>query len=143
LVAPLQQAAGGMQRIRELLEEPPGTEDVPGARPLPPLEREIAFRDVSFSYGGPALALSRATLTIPRGTSVAVVGPSGCGKSTLLSLLLRFRDPTDGTISVDGFELRAVTQDSLRAQIGVVFQENFLFNATIRENIRLARPGAT
>jgi ATP-binding cassette subfamily B protein len=80
---------------------------------------------------------------IPAGEMVALVGPSGAGKSTLLHLLTRLYDPIRGCIAFDGFNLRYVTQESLRAQIGVVFQESILFNTTIRENIRMGKPGAS
>ena len=82
-------------------------------------------------------------LTIRAGESIAIVGPSGSGKSTLLGLLLRLHDPTSGAITVDGHDLRDVTQMSLRTQIGVVFQESFLFDMTLRENIRLGNPDAS
>jgi ATP-binding cassette subfamily B protein len=87
--------------------------------------------------------LDRVDLTIPRGAFVGIVGGSGAGKSTLISLLLRFEDPTSGVIIVDGVDLRSMQQRLWRAQLGMVFQENFLFDSTVRENIRLGNPDAT
>jgi ABC-type multidrug transport system ATPase subunit len=107
------------------------------------MTQEICFADVSFGYTAADLTLERISLTIKSGQYVAVVGPSGSGKSTLLSLLLRFYDPTSGLVTVDGYDLRRVTQESLRAQMAVVFQDTFLFNTTIRGNIGLGRPEVT
>jgi ATP-binding cassette subfamily B protein len=139
IVRPLQQAAVGNERIQEILREEPRVLDAPDAVTLPPFAREIAFDDVQFSYDGSVHNLDGLTLTIPRGSSVAFVGPSGCGKSTALSLIMRFYDPNRGSVMVDGMDLRAVSHASLLSQFAVVFQENFLFNTTIRENIRLGR----
>ncbi len=139
----LMQAAAGMQRIEDILLERAKVDDRPDAGVLPPLAREIAFRRVTFSYGGGDPILRNVDLRIPKGSAVAVVGPSGSGKSTVLSLILRFYDPDGGAVLLDGLDLRSVTQDSLRRHIGVVFQESLLFNATIRENIRLGKLDAT
>jgi ATP-binding cassette subfamily B protein len=139
----LAQAAGSMRHLDELFAEKPQVVDAPGATALPRLEREIAFDGVSFRYPDGAFALEGVDLRIPRGTSVAIVGASGSGKSTLLNLLMRFYDPYRGAVLVDGHDLRTVTQESLRAQVGIVFQDNFLFNASILENIRLGNPEAS
>jgi ATP-binding cassette subfamily B protein len=136
-------ATAGMQRIDELLSQQPEVSDAPDARPLQRLERAIEFRDVSFCYGPDQGGLFNVSFTIPRGASVAFVGPSGSGKSTVLSLLLRFYDPQSGAVLFDGSDLRSATQGSLRSQTGVVMQESFLFNASVGENIRLAKPDAT
>jgi len=143
VVPPIQRAAGGMRRIQEVLDAPEDVVDAPGAQPLPPFARAIEFRDVSFRYGDKSASLTDVTTTIGAGESVMVVGPSGSGKSTLLGLLLRLHDPTGGTILVDGRDLRMATQVSFRTQIGVVFQDSFLFDLTLRENIRLGRPDAS
>ncbi|MCM2257109.1 MAG: ABC transporter transmembrane domain-containing protein [Vicinamibacteria bacterium] len=135
--------AGPVGRIEALLAERPAVEDAPGAVALAPLARAIEFRHVSFSYAGERQDLQHVTLSIPRGASVAFVGPSGAGKSTVLQLLLRFHEPTQGALTVDDVDLRQASQDSWRGQIGVVFQESFLFNTTVRECIRLGRPDAT
>ena len=144
VVPSLQRAAAGMARIQEVLDAPEEVAESPGARPLPRFAGAIELRDVSFAHGASApAALSHVSVTIRAGESIAIVGPSGSGKSTLISLLLRFHDPTGGTIIVDGHDLRAVRLVSLRTQIGVVFQENFLFDTTLRENIRFGRPDAS
>jgi len=139
----LVQADGGLRRIEELLQERPGVADPPDARPLPRFSQQIELRDVSFSYTGEQLNLKQVSLQIPEGRSVAFVGASGSGKSTILNLLMRFYDPSAGCVTFDGHDLRQVSLESLRAQIGAVFQENFLFNTTIRENIRVGRLNAT
>lgn len=135
----LMQAAAGMQRIEDILVEEPRVSDEAGAGLLEPLSGAIALRGVTFSYAGAAPNLSHVDLEIARGTSVAVVGSSGSGKSTVLNLILRFYDPDSGVVAWDGRDLRSVTQESLRRRIGVVFQESFLFNTSVRENIRLGK----
>jgi ATP-binding cassette subfamily B protein len=142
-VPSLVQAAGGLGHILRLLGERPQIVDPTVAMPAPRLSRDLTFDDVTFTYTGEQLNLRDLNLRIAHGEFVAFVGPSGSGKSTLLNLLLRFYDPLRGSISIDGYDLREVTQESLRSQIAVVFQENFLFNTTIRENIRMADPQAS
>lgn len=138
----LVQALGGMRRIDELLAESPKVQDSPHAVPLPRLQERIEVRGVTFSYSGQQRNLDDIDLVIEKGQSVAFVGESGSGKSTLLSLMLRFYDPETGSVEFDGEDLRQVTQASLRAHLGVVFQESFLFDLTVRENIRLGRQEA-
>ena len=137
------QAAGSIQHITDLLDEEPHITDAPDAAVLPRLERDITFENVSFSYTGQQWQLKNLSLQIPRGSNVAIVGPSGSGKSTILNLLLRLYEPTRGAVKIDGHDLRAITRESLLAQMAVVFQENILFNTSIRENIRLGNPAAT
>lgn len=139
----LLQASAGMQRVDEFLGEKVQIEDAPDTRALGRFSREIRFEDVNFSYTGEQVNLRDLNLTIPAGQNVAFVGPSGSGKSTVLNLILRFYDPTTGAVTIDGQDLRQVTQSSLRGQIGAVFQETFLYNATVRENIRLGKTDAT
>ena len=136
-------ARAGMQRIDEFLAEPAASADRAGATVAPPFERTIEFRDVHFAYADRQSALEGLDLTIARGAFVGIVGRSGSGKTTLLTLLLRLQDPVAGSILVDDVDVRARRQRSWRAQIGVVFQENFLFNSSVRENIRLGWPKAT
>jgi ATP-binding cassette subfamily B protein len=135
-------ARAALRRIDELLAEPDAVADHPESRPAAPLVDSIEFRSVTLARDSRRL-LDQIDLRIPRGAFVGIAGMSGAGKSTLVSLLLRFEDPGDGVILVDGVDLRSIRQRSWRAQIGVVFQENYLFDAPVRENIRLGWPQAT
>jgi ATP-binding cassette, subfamily B, bacterial len=135
-------ARAAVQNVEEMLHEQPRIADRPNAKGLVAPE-EIEFRDVTFAYSGAQKSLDQVSFSIRRGTSVAFVGASGSGKSTVLNLLLRFYDPAQGAVLVDGIDLRDATLDSLLLQTAVVFQDNFLFNMSIRENIRLGRPDAT
>jgi ATP-binding cassette subfamily B protein len=139
----LLEASGGIQRITELLGEAPAVRDAPQAADVSAFSEAIAFRNVSFSYGGDRKQLDDVSLTFEKGTKVAFVGPSGSGKSTVLTLLLRFYDPESGQITLDGTDTRQLTQRSLRGLMGVVFQDSLLFNTTIAENIRMGRLDAT
>jgi ATP-binding cassette, subfamily B, bacterial len=139
----LQQASAAMDRVQELINAEPAIQDSPGARPLEPLSRAIGFEQVTFGYNDAQPILRELDLTIRAGTNVALVGPSGCGKSTILSQILRFYEPQQGHVAFDGVQLREGTLASLRAQTGVVLQDSVLFNASVRENIRLGRPEAT
>jgi ATP-binding cassette subfamily B protein len=105
--------------------------------------REIAFQNVSFGYEPGQTTLADATFAISQGSRVAFIGASGSGKSTVLNLIMRFYDPRQGTVAFDGQNIRQVTQESLRLRMGVVFQESFLFNTSIREIIRMGRPSAS
>jgi ATP-binding cassette subfamily B protein len=136
-------AATGMERIEELLGESIDVIDTPNAFDLPRLSRSIEFKDVTFGFDDSRAGVNNVNLEIPAGFAVAFVGPSGSGKSTMLSLLMRFYDPAGGSVLVDGHDLRQATQSSLRKQIGIVFQDSFLFNTSLGENIRLGRPDAT
>jgi len=142
VVEPFQRAAAGMRRVQELLDQKPEVAERPGAAPLPPLSGAIRFASVDFAFPGREPVLKDVNLTLPAWRTVAIVGQSGSGKSTLLALLLRFHDPTRGTVSFDGHDLAQAGQDSLARQVGAVFQDSFLFDATIGENIRLGRPEA-
>lgn len=139
----IQQATGAMERVSELFEEPITISEKPNAVALAPLQKEIALDHVTFRYGGKRAALSDVSLTIPAGAHVAIVGFSGGGKSSTVNLLMRFWDPEEGSVRFDGQDLRDVTLASLRGQIGLVFQETFIFDTTLRANIALARPDAT
>jgi ATP-binding cassette subfamily B protein len=136
-------AKSAWRRIEEVVDAPQAVGDRPDARFLPPLQTEIVFSHVDFSYDGQSRALTDIKARIPRGTYVAFVGPSGCGKSTTLNLLMRFHDPSAGFAAIDGHDLRAVTQASLRSRMGVVLEENSMFNISVRENIRLGKPDAS
>ena len=129
-------------RIFQVLDMEPAIADSPGAFAAHDVRGALSLRGVSFSFGG-APTLASIDLEIPAGACVALVGPSGAGKSTLAALVPRLHDPTGGAILLDGQDLRNITLDSLRAQIGVVTQETVLFHASILENLRQARPGAS
>ena len=134
-----QQAFACASRIFELLQLPPEIQDRPGAADLAPFRRELRFQDVNFSFGEDVPVLTSINLTIRQGEIVAVVGKSGAGKSTLASLILRFYDVTEGWVTIDGSDLREVTQASVRRQIALVSQDTFLFNDTVRNNIAYGR----
>jgi ATP-binding cassette subfamily B protein len=136
-------ASGALKHIHELLAEEAKVADAPKAKELAPFQKDIVFQEVSFSYTGEQLNLNRVNVAIAQGNSVAFVGGSGSGKSTMTNLVMRFYDPNTGKTLVDGQDLKEVTQASWRRQIGTVLQENFLFNTTVRENIRFGNPFAT
>ncbi|MDA8303282.1 MAG: ABC transporter ATP-binding protein [Actinomycetota bacterium] len=138
-----QQARAGVERIFQLLDMAPAVGDRPGAAPVGKLRGEICFSGTEFSYVEGQPALSGFDLHIAPGERVALVGPSGSGKSTALMMLSRFYDPTAGSVKVDGHDLREVSLQSLRREIGVVFEESFLFSDTVRNNIAYGRPDAT
>src|SRR4051812_42830128 len=138
-----QSGMAALDKIFELLDEEPEIVDRADAVELPRVQGEIRFEDVSFTYGPDALALCDVDLTIPPGMTVALVGATGAGKSTFVKLVARFHDPTSGRVLVDGFDLRDVTERSLRSQLGMVPQEGFLFSGTIRDNISFGRPSAS
>jgi ATP-binding cassette, subfamily B, bacterial len=138
------QSAAAVRHIHELLSEPTRGADRPGAPDLPRITSDITFDHVTFQYdGAPAPVLDNLSLALKVGNSIAIVGPSGSGKSTLLNLILRLYMPTEGRVTIDGVDIRKVSRESLRGSMAVVFQENMLFNMSIRENIRLGKEGAT
>jgi ATP-binding cassette subfamily B protein len=138
------QAAAGTRHMQEMLDEPARGADRPGAPDLPRITHDITFERATLSYeGGQRPVLERLNLKLMVGKSIAIVGPSGSGKSTLLNLILRLYDPDEGKVTIDGVDIRRVTRNSLRSSMAVVFQENMLFNMSIRENIRLGKEGAT
>ncbi|MDQ3623439.1 MAG: ABC transporter ATP-binding protein/permease [Verrucomicrobiota bacterium] len=139
----MQKCLASTTKVFELLDSRPAIQDAPGAIALPPMRREIRFEEVSFSYGTRRSAVENVTLTIPAGTTCALVGASGAGKSTLLALLQRLYDTRRGAIRIDGHDIRAVTQVSLRENIATVSQDTFLFHDTIANNIRYGRLDAT
>ena len=141
-----QSGMAALDKIFDLLDEEPDIADAPDATALPAIRGEVRFDQVSFQYGAgddAAWALRDLDLVIPPGQTVALVGETGAGKSTFAKLVARFYDPTSGAVLVDGHDLRTVTADSLRSQMGIVPQEGFLFSGTIRDNIAFGRPAAT
>jgi ATP-binding cassette subfamily B protein len=116
--------------------------DKPDAGALPRIEGHVSFDEVRFGYGQGPEVLHGITLDVPAGTTVALVGHTGAGKSTIAKLLARFYDVREGAIRIDGYDVRDVTQESLRRQLGVVPQEGFLFAGTVRDNIAFGRPDA-
>jgi len=138
-----QQARAGLERIFQLLDLPPAIADKADAVDLPELRGDIQFSNVHFRYGDGDPVLQGVDLHVVSGERVAIVGPSGSGKSTLAMLVSRFYDPTEGAVLVDGHDVRDVTLRSLRQQVGVVFEESFLFSDSVRANIAYGRPDAT
>jgi ABC-type multidrug transport system fused ATPase/permease subunit len=136
-------AVAALDKITEVLDEEPEIEDAPGAPDLPLIQGQVRFEDVHFGYGKGVEVLHGIDLDVRAGTTVALVGHTGAGKSTIAKLLARFYDPRSGRITIDGHDLRAVTQESLRSQLGIVPQEGFLFAGTVRDNIAFGRPDAT
>ncbi|WP_393082779.1 ABC transporter ATP-binding protein [Streptomyces sp. LN704] len=138
-----QQATVSLGRIQELLQEPTSTQAAAEPLEVLSLRGDIAFEDVGFAYGDDEEALSGVSLSIPAGQTVAFVGETGAGKSTLVKLVARFYDPTGGRVTVDGTDLRALDITSYRHRLGVVPQEAYLFQGTVRDAIAYGRPGAT
>ena len=136
-------ATAALDKIMDVMEEEPEVLDRPEAQPLPPVDGRVTFDRVRFGYGSGPEVLHELALEVPAGTTVALVGHTGAGKSTIAKLLARFYDPRDGRIMIDGYDLRDVTQSSLRRQLGIVPQEGFLFAGTVTENIAFGRPEAT
>ena len=137
------QGSAGFSRFMEIMRTEPDIKDKPDAKEMGPVRGEIEYKDVSFDYGNGIPVLSHIDLHVQPGECLAVVGPSGGGKTTLCQLLPRFYDVCGGSVSVDGVDVRDVTQSSLRRNIGIIQQDVFMFAGTIRENIRYGRPDAT
>lgn len=134
---------GATERVFSIMKTEPEIHDVPGAKPLPRHERSLEFDDVWFSYDASPPVLKGVSLYAEAGEMVAFVGSTGAGKSTLLDLVPRFYDPTRGAVRIDGRDVRDVTLQSLRRQIGIVSQEVLLFHDTLANNIRYMRPDAS
>jgi ATP-binding cassette, subfamily B, bacterial len=138
----LRKATVSLEAIFSILDAEDVVADGPGASDVRPLRGEVEFRQVSFGYQPGSAVLRDISLTAKPGETIALIGPSGSGKTTLLALLQRFYSLTDGSITVDGVDIKRMTQRSLRSQIGVVFQDAHLFNDTVRANIAYGRPAA-
>ncbi|SFU69140.1 ABC transporter ATP-binding protein [Butyrivibrio sp. M55] len=139
----LQKGLAGFGRFCEVMETEPEIVDKDGAKELTHVEGVIDYEDVSFAYGEEESVLDHISLHVEKGKNIAIVGPSGGGKTTLCSLLPRFYDVTGGSVKIDGVDIRDVTQRSLRSFIGIVQQDVYLFNGTVRENIAYGKPDAT
>lgn len=136
----LQSTMAGGERILELLNTPVEVRDEDNAKEMGPITGAVRFDNVSFHYSDdPVLVLDQIHLDVKPGETVALVGETGAGKTTIVKLLARFHDPTSGGVHIDGVDLRTVTQGSLRAQMGMVLQDPFLFNGTVKENILFGR----
>lgn len=142
-VTGLQSALASADRTNALLEQPRDVVERPRARRIEHAAGDVEFQGVSFRYGDGPIVLHDVSLDIPRGTRVGIVGPTGAGKTTLISLLLRFFDPCQGSIRLDGIDLRDYALADLRNQYSLVLQESLLFSTTIAENIAYGRPGAS
>jgi ATP-binding cassette subfamily B protein len=136
-------AVAALDKIMDVMDEEPEVRDRDGAVDLPRVEGHVRFGRVRFGYGDGPEVLHGIDLEVPAGTTVALVGHTGAGKSTIAKLLARFYDPREGAITLDGYDLREITQESLRRQLGIVPQEGFLFAGTVRENIAFGRPDAS
>ena len=140
----IQKGMSGFSRFIAVMETDPDIEDAPDARPLTDVKGQVSYENVSFHYSDDDTpVLTNGSFRIPAGKSIALVGPSGSGKSTICNLLPRFYDVTGGRITIDGQDVRSLTLQSLRRQIGVVQQDVYLFCGTVRENIAYGKPGAS
>lgn len=144
IISQMSQAAASANRIFEILDAPNEVTDKPGAIPLPPIQGEVVFDHVSFRYfGSSELVLDDVSFRAEPGQTVAILGATGSGKSSIINLIPRFYDVTAGRVLIDGYDVRDVTIESLRRQIGIVLQETNLFTGTIRDNIAFGRPDAS
>jgi subfamily B ATP-binding cassette protein MsbA len=139
----LSEALAGLERTRQILKERPEDEDPTRTLQLPPVNGHVQFNNVYFSYEANKPVLHGISFDSHPGTVTALVGSSGSGKSTIIGLVAAFHSPTSGQVLVDGFDLSAVQLYSYRSQLGVVLQESFLFDGSIRENVAFSRPAAT
>ncbi|MDE6903211.1 MAG: ABC transporter ATP-binding protein/permease, partial [Lachnospiraceae bacterium] len=133
----------GAERIFEILDTPPAIADEAGVIEMPPIEGEVTFAHVTFSYDDKVKVLDDVNFRIRPGETIALVGPTGAGKSTIVNLISRFYDVQEGIVAVDGHDVKKVSIESLRRQMGIMTQDNFLFSGTIRDNIRYGKLDAT
>lgn len=143
VVTELQNALASARRVFDLLDEAMEAPDVVNAIEIKEVDQRVELKDVSFSYKKDVPLITDLNLSVQPGQRVAIVGPTGCGKTTMINLLMRFYDVDSGSIQVSGKEIKALTRDSLRASYGMVLQETWLKNTTIRENIAYGKPDAT
>ncbi len=133
----------GVERIFEILDTPPGIADGEGVSEMPPIRGEVTFEQVNFSYDDKTKVLDDVSFQIRPGETIALVGPTGAGKSTIVNLISRFYDVQEGKVKVDGHDVKTVSIESLRRQMGIMTQDNFLFSGTIKDNIRYGKLDAT
>lgn len=143
VIGNIQRAMAAAQRVFDVLDLPETIKNLPEAKALPTVKGQVSFNNVSFSYNPGEQVLNNVSFSVKPGEMIAFVGPSGAGKSTVASLLPRFYDVTDGSITIDGHDIRHVTLDSLREQVGIVPQETVLFNGSVYDNILYGRLDAT
>lgn len=143
VIGNIQKALAAAQRVFDVLDLPEAIKNAPDAKALPKVKGDVRFNDVSFAYNKNEEVLSHVSFEVKPGEMIAFVGPSGAGKSTVASLLPRFYDATNGSITIDGQDIRKVTLDSLREQVGIVPQETVLFNGSVYDNILYGRLDAT
>jgi len=133
----------GAERIFEIMDTQPVIKNAEAAPDMPAVQGDVVFDHVTFSYDRDTQVLHDVSFTVRRGETIALVGPTGAGKSTIVSLISRFYDPEGGTITIDGTDIKSVTIESLRRQMGIMTQDNYVFSGTIRDNIRYGRLDAT
>lgn len=133
----------GAERIFEILDTPPAIADDEGVAQMPAIRGEVTFAHVNFSYDDKVKVLDDVSFRVAPGETIALVGPTGAGKSTIVNLISRFYDVQDGVVSVDGYDVKKVSIESLRRQMGIMTQDNFLFSGTIKDNIRYGKLDAT
>ncbi len=143
VIAELQNALACAERLFELVEQQPQTPDAPGAKELSDVGGRVEIENVAFSYSKDKELIKNLSLSVESGNRVAIVGPTGCGKTTLVNLLMRFYDVDEGKISVDGVDINSATRESLRKSYGMVLQDTWLKEGTVKENIAMGKPDAT
>ncbi len=136
-------AVAYLERIFETIDEKPLVDNLPGAVEMPPIEGNVEFREVVFSYEKDEVILDNVSFFVKPGEAVALVGPTGAGKSTVVNLISRFYDISSGSVTIDGKDVRSVTLESLRRQMGIMLQDTFIFSGTIMDNIKYSRLDAT
>jgi ATP-binding cassette subfamily B protein len=139
----IQNAIAGAERIFGILDEKPAVVDKPGAKAMTEIKGKVEFNEVSHEYEDGVPVLKEVSFIAEPGQTIAIVGPTGAGKTTIINLLPRFYDVTHGSVKIDDVDVRDVTAESIRKQVGVVLQDTFLFSASVMDNIRFGRPGAT
>ncbi len=139
----IQNAIAGAERIFGLLDESPTIQNKPGAKDIPQIVGKVEFEHVSYQYEDGVPVLKDVSFTALPGQTIAIVGPTGAGKTTIINLLPRFYDATSGSVRIDDVDVRDVTTQSIRRQVGIVLQDTFLFSTTVMENVRFGRPEAT